>query len=242
MAREHQSMSALWQTRLARKAARPAAVDGDAAVLRLLTSSGGLHGALVLVLGLSAYLGASPAGLALAPGGFALPLALAGLGLAAALLLAPYATAFLGLTILAGNLGFALGVLGQGTFGGAGVTFAVAVVVAEGAALLLHLGRRASLAAPVSLAAAALCTGALAYLLEGGELAGTPLGTGLGGALALAFVTHARYAEGALAWRHGSAEVAAAALTRWVEGPRVILLALPGFFFPDDDLPGSPST
>lgn len=245
MARENQNPAALspaWPARLSRSADRVAADDGEEAATRLVVGSGGLHIGFVLLLGLAAYAGASPVGRALFAQSAAAPWALAAVGLCAALLVSPHAASLVGLACLAVGGGGAIAFLGEGALAGAGPSFAAAVVLAEAVAYGLHLARRPSLVAPVSLAAAALATGALAYVLEGGELAATPWGAGLGGALALAFVTHARYAEGCVAWRHGTSQLAAAALTRWVEAPRRVALALPGFFFPDDDLPGSSST
>lgn len=222
----------------------PVALDeGEDAADALLARSGALHTGVVLWLAFLAFAGSAPgltgdAFLGKAPI-FAL---LVVMGASMAFLRRFPVAPLVGLLLLSLGAGGLLGLLDRAALPGLGTTFALAVTVAEAVALSSLLARRPSLSAPLSLAVAAAVTGALAYLLDGGIVPSTPAGIAAGGAGAIAFVLHARYAEGAVVTRHGAHQIAHAALTRWTEGLRAIVLALQRFFSGEDDLRRGAST
>jgi hypothetical protein len=197
--------------------------EGEDKERSLLLRSGAAHLVAVAVSSLACFLLSTPALHDLAlhahlPSGVAI-LAATGLGL----WLPRGAPAALAVVALA---------LGTGVFAasfavhlpGLGVTLGLAWASAEVCALGARLGGRSAWAAPASIIAVVLATAALSWTLERSELASSPGGIATGGALALAFALHARWGEGAAALRHASSQVAAAALTRWLEVPREILL------------------
>lgn len=222
----------------------PVALDeGEDAADTLLARSGALHTGVVLLLAFVAFAGSAPgltggAFLGKAPV-FALLIVI---GASMAFLWRSPAAPLVGLLLLALGAGCLLGLLDRAALPGLGTTFALAVTLAEAVALSSLLARRPSLSAPLSLAVAAAVTGALAYLLDGGTVPSTPAGIAVGGTAAIAFVLHARYAEGAVVTRHGAHQIAHAALTRWIEGFRGIVLALHQFFSGEDDLRRGAST
>lgn len=213
--------------RMSSSATRTAVDEGQASSEIFLRRSGAVHVGYVLLLAFVAFAGSEP-GIsgALLEGKALVCAALLLFGVGTLLLPGSSAAALVGLGLLAAGGGGLLALLDAAPLQGLGATFALSVTLAEVSAFTLVLAGRSTLAAPVSLAVAAATTGALAYLLDGGLAASTSLGVAGGGAIAIAFVLHARYAEGAVTLRHASHQVAQAALTRWLEGPRGLLLLL----------------
>ena len=114
----------------------------------------------------------------------------------------------------------------QGPLLGVGIPFAAGVVAAELLALAAWMGKRPRLVVPLALLAPAVTTGLVAYGFDGGPLAPTPWGLVVGSALATVFALHARLAEGVLSLRHGADQPFAAALSRWAEGARVLIVRI----------------
>lgn len=123
----------------------------------------------------------------------------------------------------------------RGVLEGLAPALALAWGLAEaGAVLALALGRPA-LAAPAAVAVAAATTGGLAWVLDAGIVPATPWGVAAGGALAVVLTLHARWGEGAIGARHGAGQLWHAAATRFLEGPRGIVVRVVGLFSSDDD-------
>lgn len=207
-----------------RTASRAALHDGEAAAARLITRSGLAHLAaisLAAFVALSLSVGALPQPAPAALGGVAL------LFLAALLVGVLYATRAAAPMVCLLAAALCLGILlgsGDGPLIGAGIPFAAGAVSAEGLALFsLAVGRR-RLAAPLSLLAPALTTTALVYALDGGPHAVSAGALVAGAAVATVLTLHARLAEDVLPERHGTAQWAAAAHSRWAEGARVLIL------------------
>lgn len=214
--------------RLSHADERSAIDEGEAAAEGLVRRSGAVHVAFVMLLSFVAFAGSAPGiSSALFEGSAVVWVGLVVVG-AATTLIPSSLGALLGLAFLAVGGGALLAILDHELLPGLATTFALSVTLAEVIALVLVLAARSALSPPISLAAAAATTGALAYLLDGGLAPSTPLGVGAGGALAIAFVLHARYAEGAVTLRHASHHVIQAARTRWVEGLRGVTLLLHG--------------
>jgi hypothetical protein len=231
------SMSA-WLERALRTAPVAAAEAGGEAAAKLVSSSQILWLLGVLCAAVTAWIGAALlVGTAGATVGLALLVSGVGAGLLASergpLVAGAFAMAVVGLGLIAGGVS-------SSALVGVAPTFAASLLVAETLALALVFAGRTGLAAPAAVAGAAATTGALAWVLEGSPIAAAPWGIAVGGGLAIVVSLHARWAEGALAARHGPGQSWQAAHSRLAEGPRGALTRVVGFFSADDDLFSSP--
>ena len=134
---------------------------------------------------------------------------------------------------LAVGLGLGMAAVGQGALAGAGVAFALAILAGEVCAAGVAVGGGSErLAAATSLFACALTTSVLAVFGERIDIALVPGGIALGGGAAALQLAAARYADGAVAvqsgGRFGPDEVLGAAVARFTEVPRRMILAVLG--------------
>lgn len=203
---------------------RVAALDGEEAARRLTLRSGAAHLGFValtafIALGISA--GALPLPTPAALAGVVLLMLVslvAGVAMssrpAAPIVCLPAASLTMG--VLIGS--------GYGPLTGAGIPFAAGVVAAELAALVALTLKRPRVAVALSILLPAASTSGLAYVLDGGPVAVSPGALFAGGALATLFALHARLAEAVIPLRHGAEQWMAAAMTRWADGARVLVL------------------
>lgn len=110
---------------------------------------------------------------------------------------------------------------------GAGVLCAFSIFVAEILAILFHALRRSKAADAASLLTPAVLSTLAVIFYEGTDAFGQtiePWGAVAGCLVATSFIGLFRFAEGALAFRHGLKQYSLAALSRWTEGMRSIWL------------------
>lgn len=230
-----------WLQRALRTTDIVAGVGEDARGLVL--RSGGLWLVAVMTTGVVAWIASSLALPGLTPALLgAVGLGLVLLGACLALLVPASAGAGAGLFAMAAGIGSLVASLNAGVLQGTAPVFAACFAVAEALALVAWLAKREAAAAVLAVVGAAATTGAFAWVLDAGFVPATPWGVALGGALAILISLHARWAEGAVPLRHGTGQLAHAAASRWLEGPRGFLIRLIGFFVSDDDFFSPPST
>ncbi len=124
-------------------------------------------------------------------------------------------------------LGASIAALVEPRLPGAGPATAVCVVAGECAAAALLYARHPRLAAAAALLAPVVLVPLLVLLAERGltgGVASTPWGIGAAAVLADAVAVAARAGEGAAPWRHAPAQKVEAALSRFLELPRSLLL------------------